>query len=96
MTKSELISTLAREADLSKKCAEEVVNCIFSTMTESLISGSRIEIRGFGSFSLKHYDARKGRNPKSGEQVDVKSKRAVQFKVGKNLRDKIECIKPSS
>ena len=89
MTKSELIAELAQQADLSKKRAEEVVNCVFRTMADSLVQGSRIEIRGFGSFSIKNYDERKGRNPKTGAEVDVKAKRAVHFKVGKELRESV-------
>ena len=92
MTKSELIAELARRTDLSKKRAEEVVNCVFKNMANSLINGSRIEIRGFGSFSTKDYQAYKGRNPKTGAEVDVKAKRAVHFKVGKELRERVNSL----
>ncbi len=92
MTKSELIAELAQTADLSKKRAEEVVNCVFRTMADSLASGSRIEIRGFGSFSIKGYEARKGRNPKTGSEVDVRAKRSVQFRVGKELKNKVNSL----
>lgn len=92
MTKSELIAELAQQADLSKKRAEEVVNCIFRTMSDSLVQGSRIEIRGFGSFSIKDYAERKGRNPKTGAEVDVRAKRAVHFKVGKELRESVNSL----
>ena len=90
MTKSELITELAQQADLSKKRAEEVVNCVFNTMSDSLVDGSRIEIRGFGSFSIKDYPSYKGRNPKTGDEVSVHAKRAVHFKVGKELRDRVD------
>ncbi len=90
MTKSELITELAQQADLSKKRAEEVVNCVFKTMSDSLGDGTRIEIRGFGSFSIKNYPAYKGRNPKTGAEVDVQAKRAIHFKVGKELRDRVD------
>jgi integration host factor subunit beta len=89
MTKSELIAELAQRGDLSKKRAEEVVNCVFRAMSESLVDGARIEIRGFGSFSTKDYNAYKGRNPKTGAEVPVRAKRAVHFKVGKELRDRV-------
>ena len=92
MTKSELIAELARKADLSKKRAEEVVNCVFRAMATSLVDGTRIEIRGFGSFSTKHYQSYKGRNPKTGAEVNVKAKRAVHFKVGKELRDRVNML----
>ena len=89
MTKSELIAELAQRAELSKKRAEEVVNCVFHKMSDSHIDGSRIEIRGFGSFSTKDYQAYKGRNPKTGDEVDVRAKRAIHFKVGKELRERV-------
>lgn len=89
MTKSELIEELAKTTDLSKKRAEEAVNCIFETMASSLEAGNRIEIRGFGSFSLKEHDSYKGRNPKTGEDVLVAAKRSIHFKVGKELREKV-------
>ena len=92
MTKSELIAELAQRADLSKKRAEEVVNCLFRRMSESLVDGARIEIRGFGSFSTKDYSAYKGRNPKTGDEVQVKAKRAIHFKVGKELRDRVNSL----
>jgi integration host factor subunit beta len=92
MTKSELIAALAEQADLSKKRAEDVVNCVFRTMTNSLVEGDRIEIRGFGSFSIKNYGSYTGRNPKTGEEVDVRAKRAIHFKVGKELREKVNSL----
>ncbi|MCA9565778.1 MAG: integration host factor subunit beta [Myxococcales bacterium] len=87
MTKSELIAELANTADLSKKRAEEVVNCVFQTMTDALTNGDRIEIRGFGSFSVKVRGPYTGRNPKTGDEVPVEAKRAIRFKVGKELRE---------
>ena len=87
MTKSELIERLAAKADLPKKRAEETVNCIFDKLTDALSNGDRIEIRGFGSFSLKQHESYVGRNPKTGAEVPVDEKYAVQFKVGKELRE---------
>ena len=92
MTKSELIAALAERTDLSKKRAEDVVNCVFKTMTNSLVDGDRIEIRGFGSFSIKHYGPYRGRNPKTGDEVDVRAKRSIHFKVGKELKDKVNAL----
>ena len=89
MTKSELIEAVARRRKLSKKLAEEVVNTIFANLTQSLLMGERIEIRGFGSFSIKHYKPYTGRNPKTGETVHVKAKKSIHFKVGKDLKDKV-------
>lgn len=92
MTKSELIERLAIEADLPKKRAEDTVNCIFETLTAALASGKRIEIRGFGSFSLKEHRAYVGRNPKTGEEVPVDGKHSIHFKVGKDLRELVDNI----
>jgi integration host factor subunit beta len=86
---SELIAELAQVGELSKKRAEDVVNCVFDAMCASLVDGSRIEIRGFGSFATKAYQPYVGRNPKTGDEVDVNAKRAVHFKVGKELRDRV-------
>jgi len=91
MTKRELIEKLAdRVKDLSLKDAEIVVNTIFDSMTEALASGDRIEIRGFGSFQVKQRGAREGRNPRTGEKVHVEAKRVPFFKVGKELKEKVD------
>ena len=90
MTKSELIERLAANADLPKKRAEETVNCIFDTLSEALAEGHRIEIRGFGSFSLKEHRAYVGRNPKTGDEVPVELKHSIHFKVGKELRELVD------
>ena len=71
MNKSQLIEALAREEDLALKKAEEVVNTVFGDMEKALISGERVEIRGLGSFKVKHYDGYKGRNPKTGQIIEV-------------------------
>ncbi len=92
MTKSELIERLEERADLPKKRAEEAVNCIFESMANSLAEGARIEIRGFGSFSLKEHRAYVGRNPKTGEEVPVARKQSIHFKVGKQLREMVDAI----
>lgn len=86
MTKSELIDALATKSSLTKARAELVVNCVFDTMTEALQRGEGIEIRGFGSFSVRHYEAYSGRNPRTGEPKPVPSKRLPFFKVGKELK----------
>ncbi|GAW66452.1 MULTISPECIES: HU family DNA-binding protein [Geobacteraceae] len=89
MNKSELIESLAAKKTLSFKKAEEVVNAVFASMTDALLSGDRIEIRGFGSFVVKEYDAYTGRNPKTGESISVKAKKLPFFKVGKELKEKV-------
>ena len=91
MTKSDLIERVAlRVPHISKKDTETVVNTIFDSMTESLKRGDRIEIRGFGSFQVKIREAREGRNPKTGEEVRIPAKRTPFFKVGKELKERIE------
>ncbi len=87
MTKSELVEVLAEESKVTKSLAEQVVNAVFEAMTSSLDRGVGIEIRGFGSFSIRTYEGYEGRNPRTGDQVKVKPKKLPFFKVGKELRD---------
>jgi len=87
MTKGELIDALASRSNLTKARAELVVNCVFDAMTEALQKGEGIEIRGFGSFTVRPYKAYSGRNPRTGESVPVPPKRLPFFKVGKELRE---------
>ena len=91
MTKRELIEKLADQIkDLSLKDAEIIVNTVFDTMTEALAAGDRIEIRGFGSFQVKDRRSREGRNPRTGDKVEVESKRVPFFKVGKELKERVD------
>jgi len=93
MTKSELIARLAeRYPQLVAKDADFAVKTILDAMTEALISGQRIEIRGFGSFALNRRPPRIGRNPKSGEKVTVPEKRVPHFKPGKDLRERVDAM----
>jgi len=89
LNKSELVEALATEKDLTFKKAEDIVNTIFDTMSDELTRGGRIEIRGFGSFVVKDYKSYMGRNPKTGEVIHVRKKRLPFFKVGKDLREKV-------
>ncbi len=89
MTKSELIEVLAQEANLTKGRAELVVNTIFDAMVEALQRSEGIEIRGFGSFTVRQYKSYEGRNPRTGEPVHVPPKRLPFFKVGKELRERV-------
>jgi integration host factor subunit beta len=89
MNKSELVEALASEKGLTYKKSEEIVNIIFDSMTQELAEGGRIEIRGFGSFVVKDYRAYMGRNPKTGEVIKVNPKKLPFFKVGKELREKV-------
>lgn len=87
MTKSELIDEVARRLNLSKAVAERCVHEIFAIMVSTLERGDGIEIRGFGSFSVREYKAYNGRNPRTGNTVEVPEKRLPRFKVGKELRE---------
>ena len=90
MTKSQLVSKLAEKIDgITQREAEVIVNTIFGTMKEALLRGKRIEIRGLGSIKVKHYKSYKGRNPKTGQQIHVPEKRLPFFKVGKELRERV-------
>jgi integration host factor subunit beta len=86
VTKSELIEVVAQEANLTKGRAELVINTIFDSMVEALQRGEGIEIRGFGSFTVRQYKSYEGRNPRTGDAVHVSPKRLPFFKVGKDLR----------
>ncbi|MGR8931425.1 MAG: integration host factor subunit beta [Gammaproteobacteria bacterium] len=91
MTKSELIEALARkQPHLPLKDVELAVRCMVDHLSDTLASGDRIEIRGFGSFSLHHRGARMGRNPKTGESVSLTEKHVPHFKPGKELRDMVD------
>ena len=91
MTRSELVSRLAEQfPQLTAKDSEAVVSVLLESIAESLKKGDRVEIRGFGSFSLNYRPARVGRNPKSGETVQVPAKYTPHFKPGKEMRERID------
>jgi integration host factor subunit beta len=89
MTKAELVDEVAKVVELTKKQAEAIVNIVFDSIVESLRAGQKIELRGFGSFRLRSRKSRTGRNPKTGEKVDVPSKKIPYFKPGKELKEMI-------
>ncbi|HEY3423752.1 MAG TPA: HU family DNA-binding protein [Negativicutes bacterium] len=89
MNKSELIEQLSVKKDISNKRAEDVVNTIFGSLTEAMVIGDRIEIRGLGSFIIKDYTTYTGRNPKTGELITVRPKKLPFFKVGKELKERV-------
>lgn len=89
MTKSDLIEAIANEANLTKDKASIVVNAIFDEMVDAMKRGERIEIRNFGNFTVRDYDSYVGRNPKTGEPVQVGSKRMPFFKVGLELKRRV-------
>jgi integration host factor subunit beta len=89
MNKSDLIEALAAKENLTEKQATDIVNLIFNGFTETLKKGDRIEIRGFGSYSVRKYKPYTGKNPKTGKNVDVQPKKLPFFKVGKELKGKV-------
>ena len=92
MNKSQLVEALAKAENLKLKTAEDVVNTVFKQMEKSLVRGSRIEIRGLGTFKIKQYDSYDGRNPKTGKIIRVEGKKLPFFKVGRGLKDRVDNI----
>ena len=90
MNRSDLINSLKDKVALSRKDAGKVVDTFFDALKETLSKGDRVEIRGFGSFSVKNYKPYVGRNPKTGEQINVTSKKLPFFKVGKELKEMVD------
>ncbi len=93
MNKAKLIEKVSERMQIRSNAAKVIVNSIFDSMRESLEKGEGIKIRGFGSFVVRQYGAYKGRNPKTGETVDVRPKKLPYFKVGKELKEKVNTIK---
>ena len=90
MNKSQLIEAIAKAQDLPLKQSEIVVNTVFEEMENALIRGERVEIRGLGSIKVKQYDGYTGRNPKTGEIINVAPKKLPFFKVGKELKERVD------
>jgi integration host factor subunit beta len=91
MTKSELIERVSEAgSSLSRQKAESVVNVIFDSMAQALQDGDKIEIRGFGSFTIRERDSRLARNPKTGDTVEIAAKKTPFFKTGKELRERVD------
>lgn len=89
MTKSDLIDALSTKENLTHKDASEIVNLIFDGFTDTLKKGGRIEIRGFGCFTVREYGGYTGRNPKTGDKTQVGEKKLPFFKVGKELKERV-------
>ena len=92
MTKAVLVEEVAQVTDLTKKDAEVIVETVFRCIVDALHRGEKIELRGFGSFRLRQREPRKGRNPKTGDQVDVPPKKVPYFKPGKDLKELINRV----
>lgn len=93
MNKSDLVDRVVEKTNVPRKRIEAVVNLVFEAMTLALTRDDRIEIRGFGSFVSKHYRARPGRNPRTGATIPVPAKRVPFFKVGKELRERVDQLR---
>ena len=89
MKKADLIEALTSELNLSLRTAISILDTILDSITDELVNGGNVEIRGFGSFTIKHYKPYEGRNPKTGKKTYVKAKKLPYFKVGKELREAV-------
>lgn len=89
MTKSELVDAVARRQGLPRVTTERVVSVLFESIRDALVSGGRVEVRGFGSFKARHYEGYTGRNPRTGSPIVVAPKVLPVFKVGKELRVRV-------
>ncbi|MCZ6779790.1 MAG: HU family DNA-binding protein [Acidobacteriota bacterium] len=89
MTKAELVEEVSRVSELTKKHSEVIVNTVFQSIVDALHKNEKIELRGFGSFRIRQRRSRQGRNPKTGQKVDVPAKRIPYFKPGKELKELI-------
>jgi len=89
MNKAELISTVAEKAELTKKDAEKAVGALLAAIEETLAKGDKVQLVGFGTFEIRERAARKGRNPQTGEEINIEAARVPVFKAGKALRDAV-------
>ncbi|GKU85100.1 MULTISPECIES: HU family DNA-binding protein [Niallia] len=90
MNKTELVNAVAKSSELSKKDSTRVVDSVMETITTALKNGGKVEILGFGAFSVSERSARKGRNPQTGEEIEIAASKAPTFKAGKNLKDAVK------
>lgn len=90
MTKTELINAISKRVKIPRSRTTDIVNAVFDDVKESLLKNERIELRGFGSFTTRHYSPKIGRNPSTGQNVVIQAKRSVSFKPGKELRDRVD------
>ncbi len=93
MDKSHLIAALSRDTGLTIRKAEEVVKAVFNSMANALTNNDRVEIRGFGTFKVKHYDGYSGHNPKTGKPIKIKAKKLPVFKCSNELKERVDTHK---
>ena len=89
MNKTELVANVAEKAGLTKKDAEKAVNAIFASIEQALVEGDKVQMIGFGTFEVKERPARKGRNPQTGNEIDIPASKNPAFKAGKALKDAV-------
>jgi DNA-binding protein HU-beta len=89
LNKTELISSVAEKAEVTKKEAEKMVNAVFASLEEALSSGDKVQLVGFGTFEVKERAARTGRNPKTGVEISIPATKVPVFKAGKQLKDSV-------
>lgn len=87
VNKAELVSAVAEKADLTKKESERVINAVFAAVEEALARGDKVQLVGFGTFEVREREARKGRNPQTGEEINIPATKVPAFKAGKALKD---------
>ncbi|OPY58867.1 MAG: DNA-binding protein HU [Pelotomaculum sp. PtaU1.Bin035] len=90
MNKAELISNVAEKTELTKKDSEKAVGAVLDTINEALSKGDKVQLVGFGTFEIRERAARKGRNPQTGEEINIEAARVPVFKAGKALRDSVD------
>jgi len=89
LNKTELVSSVAEKAEITKKEAEKVVSAVFASVEEALAKGEKVQLVGFGTFEVKERAARTGRNPKTGEEIEIPATRVPSFKPGKSLKENV-------
>ena len=89
MNKNELLESVVNSTDLKKKDAEAAVNAVLETITDTLAEGDKVTLIGFGTFEVRERKARKGRNPATGEEIDIPASKSPAFKAGKALKDRV-------
>ena len=92
MNKTELVSAVAEKADLTKKESERVINALFASIEEALAKGDKVQLVGFGTFEVRDREARKGRNPQTGEEIEIPATKVPAFKAGKALKDAVNGV----
>ncbi|WP_418791338.1 HU family DNA-binding protein [Phosphitispora sp. TUW77] len=90
MNKQELVTSVAEKSGLTKKDSEKAVNAVFASIEEALSKGDKVQLVGFGTFEVRSRAARKGRNPQTGEEIEIAAAKVPAFKAGKSLRDTVQ------